>query len=255
MERKEIAELINELQKEYPESKTVMDLIKKFNDVTDKELRRKTMGYTRESLKEHIVSNIKREGHVSNVSDRKMLNSYFEYGINGETVHIHLPKDLHQEFNELGKRKAIAQVGIYLIDAINKINAKRELGDQELAYCKTIYMISPIFYSGGFYPKKLRKRYTNEISIESPVLKVLEMLGIETRTITARDLQNRNKTPDDSEVQLAYKHFGDKKDIGSASLSFEELNSKEWQRKLRVFDKICKKQVYGKQYKNAPEIE
>ena len=255
MEREEIYKFIIKLKEEYPESITVKKLLNELNNSTDEQLRRRTMGFTMESLREYILSNIEKELDRQRVSNNVTLNDYFEYGVIGDTVHIHLPKDLHNEFNRLGSKKAIAQIGIYLIDAVNKLIARRENGDEELRNCKGIYMISPIFYSGGFYPDILRNKLTNEISIESFALIALKIAGIETRTITSSQLHDKKLLETDSEVQLGYKHFGDKKDLGSASLSFEELSTDKWKRKLRIYDKLCRRKVYGRHYKDDLEIE
>ena len=100
--------------------------------------------------------------------------------------------------------------------------------------------------------KKLRK-FNNEISIESPVLTIFKRLGISTRTITAQELQNKEILSKDNEVQLAYKNFGNEKDVGTASLSFEELNTKKWQRRLKVYDKLLRKYVGKTIDKNEAE--
>ena len=50
------------------------------------------------------------------------INEFFEYGINGECLHFHLPGDFHDMFQNLGKVKASSIIVKNLIDAANKIN-------------------------------------------------------------------------------------------------------------------------------------
>jgi len=80
----------------------------------------------------------------------KRINEFFEYGINGKTVHFHLPGDFHKMFGEFGKVKASAAIGKSLIDAANRINNQRKMGDSRLTNCSSMHMISPIFYSPTF---------------------------------------------------------------------------------------------------------
>ena len=69
MEREEIYKFIIKLKEEYPESITVKKLLNELNNSTDEQLRRRTMGFTMESLREYIISNIEKE------NDRQIITN------------------------------------------------------------------------------------------------------------------------------------------------------------------------------------
>ena len=242
MTKNEILELLNEIYSNNPDFESINRYITKVELMPEEELNHRTTELNRESLEKFIKNEIEKEKQSAVYNKNIPLNDYFEYGINEDTIHIHLPKDLRKEFRTYGVKKTLAQIGIYLIAAVNKINNKRNSGNEELKKCKQVYMMSPIFYSRKFYPEKLR-RMNDSISIESPVLILFKKLGINTRTITAQQIQNKKNLEEDSEIQLAYKHFGDKKDIGIASLDFEQLNTQKWKNILKYSDKILRKYI------------
>ena len=253
MERQEVIEILTFLFQENQDSTMIQKMIHSAKTISDEELKRKTMGFTRTSLINYIRGKVQAERQHEDISGQRInVNDYFDYGISGDTVHIHLPKDLHEEFQQLGKKKAIAQIGLYLIDAVNRINCDRNQNRNDLEKCRLLYMISPIFYSGGFYPSPLRKKMTNEISIESPILWILKRFGLEVKTISEQDLHDKEKIANDPEVQLALKNFGDKKDVGVARITFDELNSKKWQKKLIRVEKLLRK--YLKLEEKQPEL-
>lgn len=166
------------------------------------------------------------------------INDFFEYGIDGDCVTFHLPGDFHDMFENLGKVKASAIIAKELIDAVTRINNQRNMGDSKLKKCSCIYMISPIFYAPSFYPKELRyETIRDTIKIETPIFKFFNIMGIKTATYTRQELQNNDFVKNNKEAQTAVKHFGTNKDVGAAILTFEELNSKEFQIKLKIANK------------------
>ena len=242
MTKNEILEVLNEIYSNNPDFENITRYITKVELIPEEELNNRTAELDKKNLEQFIENEIEKEKQSTIYNKNVTLNDYFEYGIDEDTIHIHLPKDLHEEFRNLGTKKALAQIGVYLIDAVNKINNERNSDNEDLKRCRQIYMISPIFYSRKFYPQNLRKIGDN-ISIESPVLILLKKLGINTRTITAQQIQDRNNLEADSEIQLAYKHFGDERDIGVASLDFEKLNTKKWKKILKQSDIILRKYI------------
>lgn len=193
-----------------------------------------------EAIKQYIE--IKKEKQNRRVFPFTKINDFFEYGINGGTVHFHLPGDFHSMFQKLGKVKASVAIGKSLIDAANKINNQRKMGDQDLEKCSSMYMISPIFYSPTFYPKILRdKNVRDNIKIETPIFKIFKLMGLETATYTREELQNDDFVKNNKEAQLAVKNFGADRDVGAAILTFEKFNSEKFQRRLKRLDKFLGK--------------
>lgn len=238
MNKMEIKELLDSLKYEKPEKLDEINyLIKKLEGKSEKEV--ENLKYSKEELKELFLNMLEREKNES--SKNSSVNKLFEYGISGDCVHLHLPGDFHKMFQKFGKIKASAEIGKYLIDAVNKINNYREMGDAELKKCSSIYMISPIFYAPTFYPNLLRNGLVRgNIKTETPIFKLFRLMGLETRTYLKEDLYK----PKNDEAKLAVKHFGSEKDIGAVSLSFEKLNSGKFKRKLSLvsnfLDRISK---------------
>lgn len=191
----------------------------------------------REYIKKQI--NIRTTNEDSNHIN---INKFFEYGIAGNCVHLHLPGDFHEMFEKLGKIKASAIIARYLIDAITRINNQKNMGDSKLENCSSIYMISPIFYSPTFYPKALRsKKVRDNVKIETPIFKLFKLMGLETKTYIKEDLQNPKFVENNEEAKLAVKNFGTKMDVGTASLSFKKLNSKRFQTRLNKISEMLEK--------------
>jgi len=74
-------------------------------------------------------------------------------------------------------------------------------------------MISPIFYSPTFYPNSLRSKIVREhINVETPIFKIFRILGLKTASYTKEQLQDTEFVNNNSEAQLAIKHFGNEKE-------------------------------------------
>lgn len=216
----------------------VNNILGKIDMMTDEEIENKTKNFSKEQLEQFFKSKIENR----NNSHFTKVNDFFEYGISGGCVHLHLPGDFHSMFEKLGKVKASAAIAKNLIDAATKINNQRNSGDSRLANCTSLYMISPIFYSPTFYPKILRnKDIRDNKKIETPIFKIFKLMGLETNTYTREELQNSEFVQNNKEAKLAAKNFGTNKDVGAAILSFEKFNSKKFQTRLKKINLILEK--------------
>lgn len=216
----------------------VNNILGKIDMMTDEEIENKTKNFSKEQIEQFFKSKIENR----NNSHFTKVNDFFEYGISGGCVHLHLPGDFHSMFEKLGKVKASAAIAKNLIDAATKINNQRNSGDSKLANCTSLYMISPIFYSPTFYPKILRnKDVRDNKKIETPIFKIFKLMGLETNTYTREELQNSDFVQNNKEAKLAAKNFGTNKDVGAAILSFEKFNSKKFQTRLKKINSILEK--------------
>lgn len=216
----------------------VNNILGKIDMMTDEEIENKTKNFSKEQIEQFFKSKIENR----NNSHFTKVNDFFEYGISGGCVHLHLPGDFHSMFEKLGKVKASAAIAKNLIDAATKINNQRNSGDSKLANCTSLYMISPIFYSPTFYPKILRnKDVRDNKKIETPIFKIFKLMGLETNTYTREELQNSEFVQNNKEAKLAAKNFGTNKDVGAAILSFEKFNSKKFQTRLKKINSILGK--------------
>lgn len=216
----------------------VNNILGKIDMMTDEEIENKTKNFSKEQLEQFFKSKI--ENRTNSYFTK--VNDFFEYGISGGCVHLHLPGDFHKMFEKLGKVKASATIAKNLIDAATKINNQRNSGDSRLANCTSLYMISPIFYSPTFYPKILRnKDVRDNKKIETPIFKIFKLMGLETNTYTREELQNSEFVQNNKEAKLAAKNFGTNKDVGAAILSFEKFNSKKFQTRLKKINLILEK--------------
>ena len=239
MNKKDIKKILLSLDNN-DNTQAVIFLLGKLDMMSDEEIENKTKNFDKSQSEEYIKEKI--SAHSSRTSAFIKVNDFFEYGINGETVHLHLPGDFHNLFKNLGTIKASALIARSLIDATEKINEKKENGDKNLSKCSSIFMISPIFYSPTFYPNVLRTKIVRDhINIETPIFKIFKILGLKTTSYTKEQLQNSNFLNSNPEAQLAIKHFGNEKDVGAASLSFEKYNSEKFQRKLKKLSSFLEK--------------
>lgn len=239
MNRKELKNILNSMENNQNRDAIIM-LLGKIDMLPDEKIEDITKQYNSKQIKEIIKGKIEETQSAQNISsDKTKVNDFIEYGISENCVHLHLPGDFHAMFKKMGNVKASATIGNYLVDAINKINQKRNDGEKMLEQCFGIYMISPIFYAPAFYPRKLREN--NKIKIKPPILKLFELMGAETHGYTTEELNREGFLETNSEAALAGKIFGKNKDIGTASISFDKINSRKFQRKLNKVSKFLDK--------------
>lgn len=141
------------------------------------------------------------------------INSMFTYGISENCIHLHLPGNLYQMIAEKGISNTISIVNLHLIDAIDKINYLKNNDFYRFQGIDNIYMISPALIGSE--------------------LKFLDSLDFDTHLYRKRELSDENFLKEDSMARFANLLFSKDKNVGTASISFETINSKEWQDKKK----------------------
>ena len=100
-------------------------------------------------------------------------------------------------------------VNLHLLDAIDKIKQLRDNGFYRFQGKDSIYMISPI-----------RRE-----------MKFLDSMDFKTQSYRKKDLNDDKFIEEHPEARLATQIFGKDKNVGTASIKFEMISSKEWQNK------------------------
>lgn len=239
MNKKEVKKILFSIRTSENEA-IVNNILGEIDMMTEEKVEAKTKNVSEIKVKQYFEMKIEKKQNVT--SHFIKVNDFFEYGINGGVVHLHLPGDFHRMFKENGKLKASAIIAKNLIDAATRINNQRNMGDSRLEKCTSMYMVSPIFYSPTFYPKVLRDRKLRDnIKVETPIFKIFKLMGLETTTYTREELQNSDFIQNNKEAERAVKNFGTNRDVGVAMLSFDKFNSKKFQTRLKRFNKILEK--------------
>jgi len=141
------------------------------------------------------------------------INEMFTYGISNSCIHLHLPGDLHHLLEKNGISKTIDTVNLNLLDAINRIKHLKDSGFYKFSNIDSIYMISPILLGRE--------------------LKFLESMDFKTNSYKKRELQDDKFVVEHPEARLATHIFGNNKNIGTASIKFETINTPDWQEKCK----------------------
>ena len=177
------------------------------------------IGDTEEDIRKYLQEKIEsiQEQHESHTP----INEMFSYGVSGNSIHLHMPVDLHEMFSKIGILKTIDTVNLYLLDAIDKIRKMQADGFYKFVGKDNIYMISPILFKKE--------------------LKFLSTLDFKTKTYKKKELQDEQFVAEHPESQLAIQIFGNNRDVGTASIGLDVINSKEWQEKksnqVKIFQK------------------
>lgn len=165
----------------------------------------KQYGNDEEKIKKRLEDLTKKhEPHIS-------INKMFSYGTSEGSIHLHMPVDLQQMMSELGLSKTIDTVNLYLLDAIEKIRQMKKDGFYKFEGKDNIYMISPILLGRE--------------------IKFLNALDFKTNKYKKKELQDEHFVAKNPEAQLAIKVFGKDKNVGTATIGLDTINSKEWQEK------------------------
>lgn len=173
----------------------------------------KQVGETEESIRSFFQQKIEKR-QSSNLEKHKTINSMFSYGITGNCIHLHLSTDLHNMLADKGISRTIDTVNLYLLDAIEKIRKLKNDGYYKFQEKDSIYMISPIL---------VRRE-----------LKFLKGLDFETKAYRKKELNDETFVKGTSEEMLAIHIFGKDKNVGTAKIGFEVLQSEEWQEKVKA---------------------
>lgn len=170
------------------------------------------VGNNEEGVRKFFEDKLSKRHH--NQSEEKYpINDMFTYGISENCIHLHLPGDLHQMLSERGISGTMDTVNLSLLDAIDKIKQLRDNEFYKFQGKDSIYMISPILIWRE--------------------MKFLESMNFQTHAYRKKDLSDDEFIEEHPEAKLATCIFGKDKNIGTASIRFETISSKEWQDKKR----------------------
>ena len=191
------------------------------------------VGNNEEGVRKFFESKLSERHH--NQSEEKFpINDMFTYGISGNCIHLHLPGDLHQMLAKKGLSGTINTVNLQLLDAIDKIKQLRVNGFYRFQGKDSIYMISPILIGRE--------------------MKFLDSMDFQTQLYRKKDLNDDKFIEEHTEARLATQIFGKDKNVGTASIKFETISSKEWQEKKREkIQEFAKKGITLQE--NAPTKE
>lgn len=139
------------------------------------------------------------------------INEMFAYGISGGSIHLHMPIDLHQMMSEKGIVKTIDTVNLFLLDAIEKIRKMQNNGYYKFIGKDSIYMISPILFGTE--------------------IKFLNELDFITHIYKKKELNDDQFVTEHPEAQLATHIFGKEKNVGTAIIGIDVINTSEWEEK------------------------
>lgn len=170
------------------------------------------VGNNEEGVRKFFERKLSEKHHNQN-EEKYPINDMFTYGISGNCIHLHLPCDLHQMISERGISGTIDTVNLQLLDAIDKIIQLRDDGFYRFKEKDSIYMISPVLVGRE--------------------MKFLDSMNFQTQSYRKKDLNDDKFILEHPEARLATYIFGKDKNVGTASINFETLSSKEWQNKRK----------------------
>lgn len=194
---------------------TINNLLGKIDILPDEKIdfMVKQIGDNEESVRDYLKTKLEKR-HDHGHSEHTPINEMFTYGIAGNSIHLHMPIDLHQMMAEEGLSRTIDTVNLQLLDAIEKIRKLQNEGYYKFKGIDSIYMISPILVGREL-------RFLNE-------------LDFKTQTYKNKDLKDEKFVSEHPEAQLATHIFGKEKNIGTALIGLDVVNSNEWQEKRKA---------------------
>ena len=190
----------------------VNNLLGKIDLLTDEKITAmlNQIGDSEESIIKYLQTKLE-EKQEHNHEEHTPINGMFTYGIAGKSIHLHMPIDLHQMIAEKGILKTIDIVNLQLLDAIERIRKLQNEGYSKFKGKDSIYMISPIL-----------------VGME---MKFLNGLDFKTQTYKRKELQDEKFVREHPEAKLAIHVFGKNKNVGTATIGLDVINSDEWQKK------------------------
>lgn len=173
----------------------------------------KQVGENEEAIRKLLEKKIRERQNVTS-EEHKPINSMFSYGVSGNCIHLHLSADLHQMLADKGISATIDTVNLYLLDAIERIRALKNNGYYKFEGKTSLYMISPILLGRE--------------------MDFLKSLDFKTKTYKRRELSSEEFVKENPEAMLAIHIFGKDKNVGTAKIEFETIQTEEWQEKRRA---------------------
>ena len=210
MNKKEIKDLLMEMRTAQNE-RIVNYLLGRLYMLNDEEINEKLLkiGDDEASIKNFLEEEINKK--LDNTHEEHIpINEMFTYGISGNCIHLHMPVDLHNMMSK-NRRQTFNTVNYYLLDAIEKIKKLKDDRFYKLEQIDSIYMISPI--------------------LAGSERKFLDSLDFETHLYKNKELKDEEFVKNNPETQLAIEKFGKDRNVGTAKIYFDKINTKEWQAK------------------------
>lgn len=213
MKKQEIKNILMSMRTQENDS-LINNLLGKIDLMDEKSLQTalEKVGNNEENVRKFFEGKLSERDH--NQSEEKYpINDMFTYGISGNCIHLHLPGDLHQMLSQRGISGTMDTVNLSLLDAIDRIKQLQDNGFYRFKGKGSIYMISPI--------------------LSGREMKFLDSMDFQTQSYRKKDLSDDKFIEEHPEARLANHIFGKDKNVGTASISFETISSKEWQDKRK----------------------
>lgn len=188
-----------------------------------------SLGNDETNIRNFLLKKIQEKQEQQSNDERYPINDMFTYGISENSIHLHLPGDLHKRMAENGISKTVSMVNLQLLDAISKIKALKDDKFYRFEGKDKIYMISPIMI----------KRE----------MKFLEELDFVTHSYSKKQLGDEEFIRENPEAGLAVHIFGKDRNVGTALIDFNTMNTKEWQDKKDATMKELKEKLVSKEDK------
>ena len=190
------------------------------------------LGNNKESIKDFFTKKIA-ERQLNQNEEKYPINDMFTYGIAGDCIHLHLPTDLHESIAKNGISKTIDLVNLHLLDAIDKIKVLKDENFYRFKGKDSIYMISHI--------------------VIKREMRFLEGLDFKTQSYSKKQLEDEKFVRENPEAELAVHIFGKGKNIGTASIDFDTIDTTEWQEKRDTAMKELREKLANREDKTDIE--
>lgn len=213
MNKQELKNILINLRTSENESQTNY-LLGKIDMMSDDEISKviSTIDNTKENIRDFLSQKLAEKTANHQSEEHFPINKMFTYGIKGNTVHLHIPGDLHDIIAQKGIKNSIDTVNLYLLDALNKLKTLKDNGFYKLNNVENIFMISPL------------------LSVKKE-LNFLEDLNFQTEYFSHQELNDTQFVSNNKSAILATQIFGTNKKVGTASINFDTILSPEWQSK------------------------
>lgn len=194
----------------------INNILGKISEIPDEKLQVmiEQIGDNEESIRKYIEGKIQEKTNNQEKEEHTPINDMFTYGTTGNCIHLHMPVDLHSMITEKGLTRTFETVDVFLLDAIEKIRNLQNNGYYKFKGKDSIYMISPILIGKS--------------------MKFLEEMDFETHFYKKRELKDEEFVLANKEAMLAVNIFGKDKNVGTARIGLDVINSKEWQNKRKA---------------------
>lgn len=191
-----------------------------------------SLGNDENNIRTFLLKKIQEKQEQTN-DEKYPINDMFTYGVSEHCIHLHLPGDLHKKMAENGIAKTISMVNLRLLDAISKIQALKDKKFYRFEGKDSIYMISPI--------------------VIKREMRFLEGLDFKTQSYSKKQLEDEKFVRENPEAGLAVNIFGKGKNIGTASIDFDTINTTEWQEKRDTAMKELREKLANREDKTDIE--